>query len=125
MIAIFEPSRRIVATAVVLGIVTLMLATELVSSTASNTVPPTKAGRVTHAATITEIRPTQCAGVVLTDFIIGTSSTVSGGNGNSLILANRSVRTISAGKGNDCVVASADVTTIDGGAGTDVCIGPN
>lgn len=101
----------------------LVLLIELLSvTTASNTVPASRLGSRTRATGITEIRPTVCAALTLTNLVTGTKK-ITGTSGADLILAARGTTSISGGNGNDCIMGGADADSIDGGGGTDVCVG--
>ena len=106
------------------GLAVAVVAGVVVSFTAANVVPLTKAGVSTNATSLDELAPAHCAGMNLTHLVVATTGTVTGTNANDLILDASTARgTLTGGSGNDCIVSGASRETLDGGVGTDVCIG--
>ncbi len=108
------------------GLAVAVVAGVVVSFTAANVVPLTKAGVSTDATSLDELTPPQCAGMSLTRLVVAPTGTVTGTAANSLILDASTAEkgTLTGGAGNDCIVSGASKETLDGGAGTgDVCIG--
>ena len=72
---------------------------------------------------INEFKPTQCAGLTLTNLITGTG-TITGTAGNDLIVGSAAADTIDGLGGNDCILGGGGDDIITGGAGTaDICLG--
>jgi Ca2+-binding RTX toxin-like protein len=104
----------------------LMLAVIVtVSSTAqtgANTVTSTKADNDSRTIGVNDLKPTECAALVLTTLLTG-SGTISGGNANELIIGSAGVDTINGGGGDDCILGGGGNDAIQGGGGIDVCVG--
>jgi Ca2+-binding RTX toxin-like protein len=93
--------------------------------TASVNVPASAVAQATHALTINEIAPSQCAGITLTNIVIG-SGTVNGTAANDLIIGSSGSDTLKGNGGADCMVGGSHGGTRDtfqGGPANDVCIG--
>ncbi len=102
----------------------LALVSVLSVDTASNSVPPTRLGQDTRAIGPNDLKPAACAGIVVTNMMIGTGSAIlNGTSAANLLIGVPGTVTINARQGNDCVVGNSSVTAISGGTGTDVCIG--
>jgi hypothetical protein len=98
------------------------------SFTATTTVPISHAGVSTEPISLSQLAPTQCAGLALTHLVIATGSTVTGTSGNDLILGKSGAGTftLTGSGGVDCIVAGGGPGTtnkISGGKGGGVCIG--
>jgi len=122
------PRRAWLLRLLTLAIVAMVVGGAAVAFTAGNTVPTSYVGTSSQARQISQLAPSQCASMNLTNLVIGTSSTVTGTNANDLILgpSRSGTVTYSGGGGNDCIVAggtSSTTNSINGGSGTDVCIG--
>jgi len=109
-------------------------------SAANSTVAGSRASLSQFAVTPNDLKPAQCAGIMVTNLIVG-SGTVNGSNANDLILGGPTADSIAGGGGSDCIVGGGgndnlrgdggdDVIlggpgadTINGGAGYDVCYG--
>jgi Ca2+-binding RTX toxin-like protein len=107
---------------------------------ATNMVATTGADDLVIPITPNDLKPPECAALVLTSLAIG-SGTFTGHGGNTLILGSSGADTIKGQGGNDCIVggggndnlqaqAGSDVLiggpgadTLNGGNGTDVCYG--
>lgn len=100
-----------------------------VSFTAANVVPLSNAGVSAQALTLSQLAPSQCAGLSLGHLVVATGSNTVGPSGGDLILgrAGTGTYTLKGGAGNDCIVAGGGPgtrNTLDGGGGAgDVCIG--
>ena len=90
--------------------------------TAGNTVPATNAGFVTRAIGACDLKPAACAGMTLTNLVVGTG-TFNGTAGNDLILGGPGNDTINGKAGDDCILGGGGNDSINGGGGNDVCIG--
>ena len=108
------------------GLAVAVVAGLVVSFTAANVVPLTNAGVSSDATSLSELTPSECAGMGLTKLVVASGGNATGSAGNDLILNNSAAKgTLSGNAGNDCIASGAPKTTIDGGPGTDVCIGPS
>ena len=112
------------------GLLLVLVLGSAVAFTGGNTVPASYAGVSTNALQISQLTPTQCSGMSLTNLIVVTGSSTPGTNANDLIIGRNATGTINlhGGGGNDCIVGagSTQSTTnaLDGGSGTgDVCVG--
>lgn len=91
--------------------------------TASNTVPPSRSGSQSRAATLADSTPSECSGLVLAQLVNGSGS-FSGTAGADLMLGSSGLDQPKGGSGNDCLVGGGGVDDLDGGSGTnDICIG--
>jgi Ca2+-binding RTX toxin-like protein len=105
-----------------LGFITLIIISVATAVAATNTVPSTNASELSFPVTPNDIRPSACAGLYLNDIITG-SGTITGTDGNDLILGSPANDTINGMGGNDCIIGGGGDNTIDGGSGSDICIG--
>ena len=101
--------------------VLIFLSVGMVAATA-NTVPATRVDYNVSAITINDLKPAACAGLSLTNLIIG-SGTLTGTSGNDLILGSSGVDVIDGLGGNDCILGGGGDDLITGGDGNDVCQG--
>jgi Ca2+-binding RTX toxin-like protein len=99
-----------------------MIVTAVTAIAATNTVPPTKADDKTILFQIGHLRPSACAGLSLSNLVTG-SGTLTGTEGNDLILASSTADTINGMGGSDCIVGGGGDDLIDGGADADLCLG--
>ena len=107
------------ASAVAFG---LLLVSLVVSLTAANTVPASRAGDSSRTAGANDLKPSSCAGLALANKITGAGS-INGTGAADLVTGSAGVDTITARNGDDCVLGGAGNDDLNGGAGTDVCIG--
>lgn len=107
---------------VLLGLGLLMIVTAVTAIAATNTVPPTRAGVRVVLFRINHLRPSVCAGLTLSNLVTG-SGTLTGTEGNDLILASSAADTIYGMGGSDCIVGGGGDDVIDGGADADICVG--
>jgi Ca2+-binding RTX toxin-like protein len=92
------------------------------AQTAANTVSTTKIEDDTRTIGANDLKPVECAALVLTAIVTG--ATISTGtNGNDLELGTSAADNMNGGGGNDCLIGGGGDDTLNGGAGTDVCIG--
>lgn len=113
---------RFVLRAIFFGVAMLVLITTLTAIAATNTVPPTRADAQVISFQINHLRPSACAGLTLSNLVTG-SGTLTGTEGNDLILASSTADTIDGLGGSDCVVGGGGDDVINGGADADICIG--
>lgn len=91
---------------------------------ASNTVPPSGASSRTYPITPNDLKPSQCAGINLTNLVAG-GGKLDGTSGNDLILGSNKHDDLNGLGGNDCLVSGAGADNLSGGDGDDVLIGGN
>jgi len=89
---------------------------------ATNVVGSTSADDVAIAITPNDLKPPECAALVLTTLVAG-SGTFTGHGGNTLILGSSGVDTIKGQGGNDCIIGGGGDDNLQGQAGIDVLIG--
>jgi hypothetical protein len=112
--------RRRRSVAALAAAVTIVLS-GLLGLTNANSVPSTKAADRSQAITANTLKPTECAGITLTNLVRG-SGTINGTNGADLILGSSGVDTISGNNSSDCILGGGGNDSINGGNGADVCI---
>ena len=100
----------------------LLLTSVVTAVAATNTVPSTRVTNQSSSIGANSLKPSACAGIVLTTLVIG-SGNITGSNGNDLILGGPGMDTINGLDGNDCILGGGGIDTITGGNGNDVCIG--
>lgn len=113
---------RIVARTFIFSLVLVTLITTMTAVAAMNTVPPTRVDNDLIVFQINHLRPSACAGLTLSTLVTG-SGTLTGTEGNDLILASGGADTIAGLGGSDCIVGGGGDDVIDGGADADLCIG--
>ncbi len=101
----------------------LLMVSVLTAIAASNTVPVTLLSDTSRAITANNLKPPQCAGITVTNLIVGTGATVNGTSANDLILGNGSGQTINGRQGDDCIVGGGGNDTLNGNQGNDVILG--
>lgn len=104
------------------GLVALIIFSSLTAVAATNTIPPTSIDHETIPFDINHLKPSSCAGIVVTNLVTG-SGTLTGTEGNDLILASSSADVIDGLGGSDCILGGGGDDSINGGDGNDVCIG--
>jgi Ca2+-binding RTX toxin-like protein len=122
---------------VVFGILTLGLMSLFSALAAANNVPPSGKLDTTVALTANNLKPSECAGVNVTNTVVG-SGTIAGSSGNDLVLGSTGVDTIRGSDpavlgtdGDDCILGGGGDDTLSGdgtlwglwGAGNDVILG--
>lgn len=111
-------SRRLPRIAI--GSLIALIAVSVISAAAAaNTVPPTYAGQTDTALLISQLAPPECAGMNLTELVIGGGGS---GGGNALVLGSPGWDTLTGGSGNDCLVGGSGSDTLNGQGGNDVLI---
>lgn len=92
--------------------------------TATNTVPASRMDYNVFAINANALKPTQCAGLNLTNIVVGTSTNIDGTDANDLILGRAVVNKIDGRDGSDCILGGAGDDELRGrGTGNSVCIG--
>jgi Ca2+-binding RTX toxin-like protein len=107
---------------VIAGLAILILTSVVTAVAAMNAVPSTKVTNQGFLIGANNLKPSACAGIVLSTLITG-SSTINGTNGNDLILGGSGIDTINGLDGSDCILGGGGADIINGGNGNDVCIG--
>ena len=100
----------------------LIVATVVTAVTATNTVPPTRAGEDRRAIELGSLAPSECESIVLGNKVTG-SGVLAGSAGNDWIIGSDGIDTIEALGGDDCIQGRGGNDIIDGGPGSDVCLG--
>lgn len=96
--------------------------------TAANVVPPSGADDTTVPVDKSQLAPSECDGIAITNTITG-SGIITGTDGNDWIIGSDGIDTIDGLGGNDCIEAKGGDDVIDGGVnldltpGADVCLG--
>ena len=86
---------------------------------AANSVPATRLDDDTLPITANDLKPSECAGINLTNIIINGS----GSGGNDLILGTAGGNTINGHAGDDCIVGGGGDDQLTGLGGADVLLG--
>ena len=100
----------------------LVVTSTTAGSTAANNVSPTRAEDDQRPATAEDLKPDECAGIVLTAKVSGQGQ-INGGNAAELITGSSVADNIDGGRADDCIVGGAGDDNLRGGGGTDVCLG--
>jgi Ca2+-binding RTX toxin-like protein len=104
------------------GLVALLLFSSVTAIAATNTILATRLDAATSSVTINDLKPPACGGLFLTNLVTG-SGTLTGSEGNDLILGGSGTDTVDGLGGNDCILAGGGDDSIIGGGGTDICLG--
>ncbi|RJP51263.1 MAG: hypothetical protein C4557_08345 [Anaerolineaceae bacterium] len=107
---------------ILVGLFALTILSSLTAVAATNTIPSTRIGHEAVLFDINHLKPSSCAGITVTNLITG-SGTLTGTEGNDLILASGGADVIDGLGGSDCILGGGGDDTITGGDGNDVCIG--
>ena len=89
----------------------------------TNTVPPTRLGRLVIPIGPNDLKPTQCASITVTKLFVGARKNFNGSPGNDLLLGTPAAEHITGGSGDDCLVGGDGDDALMGAGGNDVCIG--
>ncbi|HZD17430.1 MAG TPA: hypothetical protein VE669_04750 [Actinomycetota bacterium] len=90
--------------------------------TASNVVPLSRADDDSRPATPDDVKPVECAAIVLSVAVSG-GGTVDGTPQADLVTGGPGGDTIDGRQGDDCVLGGGGDDLLRGGAGFDVCVG--
>ncbi|MBI2333551.1 MAG: hypothetical protein HYU84_15585, partial [Chloroflexi bacterium] len=85
------------------GLAALTIITALTAIAATNTIPSTRTDIETISFQINHLRPSACASLTLSNLVTG-SGTLTGTEGNDLILTSSTADTIDGLGGSDCIV---------------------
>ncbi len=91
-------------------------------STATNTVPSTRAGVEVLQVAADDLKPSQCAWLRPL-YVIAGSGTITGTKADDLLVGSTADDELKGRQGDDCLVGGAGDDVLDGGGGNDVCIG--
>ena len=86
---------------------------------ATNTVPRSALNRDTRAVGLNDLKPPQCANVIVTQLVLDGA----GGNFNGLFLGTPGDDSVNAGPSNDCIVGGDGQDRLAGNQGDDVLLG--
>lgn len=103
-------------------LIALIVVTSMTAIAATNTVPPTRMEDQPISFNINHLKPSACSALWLTNLVTG-SGTLTGTDGNDLIIAGSGADTIDGLGGDDCILGGGGMDIITGGDGDDVCIG--
>lgn len=106
----------------VLLLAALIILSSLTAIAATNTIPSTQVDDMPIMFQINHLRPSACAGLSLANLVTG-FGTLTGTEGNDLILGSTGVDVIDGFGGNDCILGGGGADIITGGDGNDVCLG--
>lgn len=104
------------------GLVILIISSVITAIAATNTIPSTRLDNRTNAIIPNDVKPSSCMSLDLQNIISG-SGTITGTNGNDLILGSASDDTINGLAGNDCILGGSGSDSISGDDGNDICNG--
>lgn len=105
-----------------ISLAAFILFTSVTAIAATNTVPDTRLELDSMSLNLNDLKPSSCAGLFVTNLVTG-SGTLTGTNGDDLILGSSSIDTIDGLGGNDCIVGGGGDDLLTGGDGNDICIG--
>jgi hypothetical protein len=103
-------------------LILLILSGTMAAIAAANVVPVSGLGYQTRAITPNDLKPPECAGINVTNVVVG-SGTISGIGNNDLILGSSIADNINARNGSDCVLGGGQNDTLRGFNGSDILIG--
>lgn len=105
-----------------ISVVAALCAFAVVGMTATSTVAGSRAGGSTLVATVSELAPAECAGLLLSRVVTG-SGAVRGSAAGDLILGSPRADRMRGRGGSDCIVGGDGNDRLSGNSGADVCIG--
>lgn len=104
------------------GLVALILFSSVTALAATNTIPATRLDTATSSVDVNDLKPSACAGLFLSNLVTG-SGTVTGTEGNDLILGGSGVDAIDGLGGDDCILGGGGDDQLAGAGGNDICLG--
>ena len=104
------------------GVFAVIVMTSMTAIAAANTVPPSQVDDQSVSYNVNHLKPSACSGIVMSNLVTG-SGTLTGSEGNDLIIASSGADVIDGAGGNDCILGGGGADTITGGDGSDVCLG--
>ncbi|MBL8061578.1 MAG: hypothetical protein JNK32_01045 [Anaerolineales bacterium] len=105
-----------------IGLFAVIVITSMTAIAAANTVPPSQVDDQPVSYNVNHLKPSACSGIVLSNLITG-PGTLTGTEGNDLILGSTGADVIDGLGGNDCILGGGGADTITGGDSSDVCLG--
>lgn len=112
-----NPARLIIT----YSLLALIVASAVTAIATTNTVPSTRLTNQSENIGINDLKPYACGGAYLTNVVSG-SGTLTGTEGNDLILGSSGVDTINGLGGDDCILGGGEADICTGGNGSDVFI---
>jgi len=107
---------------VTFGLLALILVSVGTAFAAGITVSSSNIGKQSVLVTANDVKPSACAALNLTNLISG-SETLTGTEGNDLIVGSSGADMIDGLSGDDCILGGGGDDTITGNEGTDICLG--
>jgi hypothetical protein len=107
---------------VIFGLFALIVVSIATAFAAGITVPPSNVGMESISVTANDLKPAACDGIAPTQIISG-SGTLTGTDGNDLIIGSSGADTIDGLGGDDCILGGGGDDSLNGNDGTDVCLG--
>ncbi|MBI4789338.1 MAG: hypothetical protein HY782_20090 [Chloroflexi bacterium] len=105
-----------------IALVGLILISTGAGFAASVAVPASRLSETIRPAGPNDLKPTECAGLTLTNIVIG-SGNIDGTGGNDLIFGSAGADSIKGLGGGDCILGGGGDDDINGNGGGDICIG--
>jgi hypothetical protein len=107
---------------VIVGLFALILFSSVTALATTNTVPVTRMDKLSSIIGLNDKKPRACEGWYLTNLITG-AGTITGTDGNDLIIGSSAADTIDGLGGDDCIVSGGGDDSITGADGNDICLG--
>ncbi len=104
------------------GLIALIIISSVTAFAAANTIPATNVTHQMMSVDVDDLKPPVCSGWLLTNLVSG-AGTLTGTDGNDLILGSSNADTIDGLGGDDCILGGGGDDLITGGNGNDICIG--
>ena len=106
----------------IIALLLLILLSTVAGFAAAVAVPTTNLAQVSRAVSPNDFKPTECAGLTLTNLVAG-SGNIDGTGASDLILGSAGADNIKGFGGADCILGGGGDDDINGNGGGDVCIG--
>ncbi len=106
---------------VIFGLLALIVVSAATAFAAGITAPGSNVDRKSLAVTAEDLKPAACNGITLTQIISG-SGTLTGSDGNDLIIGSSGDDIIDGLGGNDCILGGNGDDSLNGEEGTDICL---
>jgi Ca2+-binding RTX toxin-like protein len=106
---------------VLFGLIVLVIISVFTAFAAGIDIAPSNIGIESIPVSADDLKPSICT-MHLTNIVRG-AGTITGTNGNDLIMGSSESDIIDGGGGDDCIVGGDGDDSIDGNSGTDICIG--
>lgn len=105
----------------IFGLLALIVVSIAAAFAAGITVQPSNIDAKSIAVTAEDLKPAACNGITLTQIISG-SGTLTGSDGNDLIIGSSGDDIIDGLGGNDCILGGNGDDSLNGEEGTDICL---